>query len=227
MTATRGGFDSETALAAVVVACLEHEGWDVFQEVESPAGLCDLVAVRGSLVWSVETKLAFGTAVVEQAHGRLRFAHLVSVATPRRRGSPVLEDYCRWQGIGWLQVDDPVALDRRPPEACVSEVIAPGLHRRIEGALRAALRPEHKVMARAGTNRGGYFTRFKDTCSKVTAYVRAHPGTTFKGLLDGIETHYAHKGSARAHLAHWVEAGKVEGVRIERDRAHGLRLWPR
>src|SRR5581483_4069856 len=122
MTATRGGFDSESALAAVVVAWLEHEGWDVFQEVESPAGLCDIVAVRGPLVWSVETKLAFGTGVVEQAYDRLRFAHLVSVATPQRRGSSVLEHYCRWQGIGWLQVDDAVALDRRPLEACLSEV---------------------------------------------------------------------------------------------------------
>jgi hypothetical protein len=92
--------------------------------------------------------------------------------------------------------------------------------------LRESLRPEHKTHAKAGTQCGGRWTPWRDTCERIARIVRDDPGIAFKDLLDRFGSfHYVSKGSARAALLTWIHAGKVDGVRIERE-GRKVRLYP-
>jgi len=204
----------EEDYAVPVVAWLRDLRWEVYQEVDGPAGIADIVATQGPLVWAIEVKKQFGVAVVGQAARWRGYANLVSVATgvSGRQYSPdrcFLESVMRERGIGWLVVH----VDGF--EGPVREPVHPRLRRRTSKALKQALREEQKTFARAGSAHGGHFTPFKQTCARVLAYVSAHPGCSIKELLGGIETHYSRVSTARSCLARWILAGVVEGVRSE------------
>ena len=80
----KGWPKSEVELARPVVAWLRLQRWEVYQEVQMGNGgpVADIVARLGNLYWVVECKTKFGLAVMDQAHGWLGYAHLVSVAVP-------------------------------------------------------------------------------------------------------------------------------------------------
>lgn len=218
----RDSFPTESALAAVVVKWLVTQGWEVYQEVDA-GGVCDIVGVRGPVLWAIETKLQFGSAVLEQASNWLGSAHLVSVATPfsRSRRGPLV-DWCDWKGVGWLIVTPEVwsGVGR-----AIEERLQPALRRKIGNRLRKALREEQKTECAAGGAGGGHFTAFRGTCREVAKAVREKPGITIKELVDGITHHYASKSSARSSLVYWIERGKVAGVRVDRE-GKALRLYP-
>ncbi|MCI0489371.1 MAG: hypothetical protein L0229_22490 [Blastocatellia bacterium] len=110
--------------------------------------------------------------------------------------------------------------------ADIVETLAPKLHRKayVE-RLRAALVPERKIFAEAGNAEGKRWTPFQQTCMNVRDAVTGNPGLTIKELVDGISTHYHAPSTARSCLKKWIEAGKVKGVRIEKD-GRVLRLYP-
>lgn len=77
---------TEAELCAEAVAWLRSEGWDVHQEVSSPGGLIDILAVGpdSRRLWAIEAKLGFGLDVLGQALERKRCVHRVSVLVPRQ-----------------------------------------------------------------------------------------------------------------------------------------------
>ncbi len=210
----RGGRDmvramSEVELAAHVVAWLRGRGWTVHQEVEMGRGgpRCDLVAVRGKLLWAIECKTGVGLAVLEQAHQWLPHAHRVSVATRRSRNAfavRVLRDY----GIGWLAVAGPARI--RP-------VVAPAERRRISEKLVRSLADEQRSFAPAGNARARFWSPWKATVAEVQAWSAAHPTAPFADLLRAIRHHYRTAATARSCLRRHIEDGLVPGVRLERD----------
>lgn len=212
-------FSSEKGLAARVVEHLRVEGWTVYQEVHDGSSTCDIVGVRGPLVWAIETKLQFGCAVLEQANGWLSCANLVSVATPPAKTSHVLREYAAWKGIGWLLVtSNRVEEDYR---------LTPAI-RRIrdhEWSLRKHLRPEQQTAVAAGGNEGGYWTDFKDTCRKVATLVAQQPGISLRELVERTKHHYRTNAIARSSIVHWAERGKIAGVELRRE-GKALRLYP-
>ncbi len=221
----------ETAVAAPVVAWLEEQGWDVYQEVTFGGPIADIVATRGPLVLVVECKTSLSLDVIEQAAGWVQAAHLVFVAVPQARSHrSFAERVLRWQGVGMLLVDIPKrytpTYGATAAELVRQRVEAP-LHRRAPGSdrLRAALRPEHKTAAPAGHAGGSRWTPFRETAERVARAVAARPGITLKELLSDTSTHYRSVAAARSSLTKWIEAGVVKGVRLERD-GKALRLWP-
>lgn len=84
-----------------LIRWLQDDGWDVYQEVETPSGVADIVAKMShgklELVWVIEGKKTMGEAVLHQATHHLRHAHLVSVAVPRNTNS-IYHDYCENKG---------------------------------------------------------------------------------------------------------------------------------
>lgn len=213
---------TECELAEKVVAWLRGREFRVYQEVASPwGGVVDIVAVKNDMVWAIETKIAFGLAVVEQAVCHLQSASHVSVATHSRvrRGALFLEEACEWKGIGWIEVD---RWHSRP----VQETLTP---RRLgEGfRLREVLRPEHETFCHAGSAAGGHWTLFKATCIAVRDAVTATPGLTVAEVVARISTHYKQPATARNSIRHWAQRGKIPGVRIDMAGAGGVaRLFP-
>lgn len=209
---------SEAELAAVVVAWLEALGGDVYQEVECAGGVADIVALVRAELWIIETKVAWSLALILQAMERRRDAHRVFIAAPYSRTLNDTSQVCRELGIGVLDV-------RLGSEGCDSGegYGKPSVRTVVESrrwntrpvALAKKLQPEHKTHARAGTN-GGRWTPFRRTCEQVSALVRRQPGITLKELVDNVEHHYSSDSSARSSISHWIEDGKIEGVRIVR-----------
>lgn len=212
---------SEQSIAEVVVAWLEALGADVYQEVEILGGIADIVARVGVEVWIVEVKTSLSLALVTQGMERRRYAHRVYIAAPRTKNMRDVAMLCEEVGIGLLQVTPgetfrgDIAIDPR-----VREMVASRRWNTRPVALADKLKPQHKTHAKAGAiGAGGRWTPFRATCEELAAAARAKPGITLKEAIDGIRHHYSTPRSAMSSLAHWIERGKVPGVRLARS--HG------
>lgn len=213
----------EVELAEKVVAYLEDAGWDVYQEVAIGDRVADIVAVmqwrdKAKLVHVIECKTSLSLAVMSQAWYWLIHANYCSVAVPKRRytnASSFAEMVCRNSGIGVIRVED----------WRIDYDVAPWLRRKRSPRLLPVLRQEHKVYAKAGTNGGGHYTPFKKTCLNILEAVNQNPGIQLKELIDQADHHYANDTTAKSCVRYWVEAGKVAGVRVEKD-GKSLRYYP-
>jgi len=214
----------ETDLAAAVVTHLRDLGWDVHQEVGGAYGArADIVAVRGPLLYVVETKTTLGLAVINQAYEWLHQANYISVAAPSgRRYSQdriCAERILREWGIGLLLVS---LAAYEGEQTRVSEGIAPRLWRKIPAErisrLRGMLCDATRTFARAGNAEGKFWSAFKATVDEVQRRVRETPGLTTKELIGSITHHYSSDSTARSVLLKWLRWGKIPGVRGEGER---------
>jgi hypothetical protein len=201
---------SEQELAQVVITWLEGRGWSVYQEVEARRGgrRCDIVAVRGDLIWAIECKTSIGFAVLEQAHGWLRHAQRVSAAT-RRSSSSFAARVARDYGIGWLVV---TGTRRRR----VRELVEPAERPRITDRLRSCLHDQHRTFAPAGNARARFWSPWKSTVQEIQTWATAHRGGTFTDMLNQVRHHYRTAATARSCLRRHITDGLVPGVRLER-----------
>lgn len=210
---------SEQELAQAVVGWLAARGWTVYQEVELERGgrRCDVVAVRGDVMWAIECKTSIGFAVLEQAHGWLRHAQRVSAATGRSRSAfaaRVARDY----GIGWLVVSG--SARRR-----IREAVPPAERTRVTDRLRRRLTEQQRTYAPAGNARAQFWSPWKSTVGEVQAWAAANPGGAFAAMVDQVRHHYRTRATARSCLRRHITDGLVPGVRIERT-GHRLIIEP-
>lgn len=202
---------SEQDLAAQVVAWLVDSRWVVYQEVACGSCVADIVATQGSLLWVVECKKALSLAVMEQARHWRGCGHLISVATPRASRRAAGRGFAEWAleqaGIGtivaggnFVNEETNARFNRKPS--------------RLDW-MRSALREQQKTYAPAGSAHGGHWTPFKETCDSIRRKLQAEGAPMrLKDLIDSIHTHYRSPSTARACLRHWIEQGKVDGVRL-------------
>lgn len=212
---------TEADLARTVVAELQRQGYETYEEVSLAvqARRADVVGVRGPLVVVVETKAGLSLRLLDQLLAWRGEANLVIGAVAQGRISHAVEQFCRDQGFGLWQVG----------AGGVNERIAPRLLRRAAWQrLRAALRPEHRSgeYAKAGTNGGGHWSPFRDTCRALRRVVQQHPGIELRVALREIDHHYAGHKSAMGALPGLIRKGVVEGVRLDDDDSRSLRLYP-
>lgn len=206
---------TEQEVAALVVAWLESSGLDVYQEVAVSGGVADIVATRGAEVWIVEVKTGWSLDVLQQCLDRKRICHRVFAAVPSARGWSERAALASALGIGAIRVTgESVELRSMPPRLT---------SRRLDISKR--LCPEHKTHAKAGAvGAGGRWTPWRRTCEAVRDFVTAHPGSTLKAVIGGIEHHYASASSAKGSIATWARRGVIPGVRL--DEGPPLSLWP-
>lgn len=212
-------FKSEAELAATVVAWLKTDRWNVYQEVSYRGNLIDIVAERHGYCWCIETKLHFNFEVIEQAMRRREVAAWSSVAVPTYKlmGSRL----CEYEGVGLLEVH---------PRGTVSLRQVPRLNRAGHKSrdtkgltLFDTLRPEQQLQV-AGSNTGGYWTPFKETCREVLAFVRTNPGAEAKAVISGVKHHWANS-SAKATLLASIRKGWIPGVKLVEE-GRTLRIYP-
>lgn len=206
----------ETAVAAPVVEWLTDLGWEVYQEVDAFGPRADIVGVRGPLVWVVEAKTSLSLKLLDQACGWLSQANYVSVVVPERhRWNRFVGMFMRDHGIGEFRIEGDGG--KWNPFRAVDH-LDPVFHRRVDQSIiRRALHPEQKAQI-AGSAGGGYTTPFSRTCDNVRRWMREHPRSTLKEVIDGVEHHYANPASAVNSLRHWIISGKVQGVKWDGNR---------
>ena len=80
---------TEQDIAAQVVEWLSGGEWEIYQEVQPSRNerVADIVAVRGSVYWIIETKRSLSISVLEQAWSWSGHSHLRSVAVPALKRS--------------------------------------------------------------------------------------------------------------------------------------------
>ena len=204
---------TEADLAAVVVAWLRDAGWRVYQEVQVHThGRCaDIVAVQGSIVWVIESKLSLSLDVVEQALKWQGNAHYVSVAVPHgiRRSQNLFDhnlihEVLTWKGVGLILVE----------ETGAAEFIHPLLRRRINAhPLRDALRDRQQDYAPAGNANNQHWSAFKETCETVATAVRDRPGQETSELLSRVKHHWK-TTTAEGNLFQLGQHGGIPGVEM-------------
>lgn len=226
----------ETIVGAAVVALLRERGFEVYQEVLCAWGSClDLAATRGPLLIAVECKVAVTFEVMSQALRWVPHAHHAYVAAPLPRYG--LHEFQRLLleelGLGFIGVREPrdvVYVGDAPEDgtdgAASAEILLdPRWNRRADDRLRKTLREEHKTFAPAGSSGAARWSPFKSTVQELARFVADNPGCTLKTAIDGIRHHYRNKRGAMSSLVHWIDAGSVAGVRIEREDGR-LLLYP-
>jgi hypothetical protein len=208
---------SEAALAAAVVAYLEADGWTAYQEVSLDYklrgasvvgdGRVDIVVTRDGQLGVVECKGGLTFALLAQAKRWIPYAHMVWIAVPFARDSEGRREafsIAREHGFGILVVHDTEIRPRGSPTVRMS----------INDALLRSLRDGHKTSAEAGSNRGGQFTSFKETCEALRRYVTLNPGCKLAEAIAGIKHHYGSKASAESSIRKMMRKGLVPGVYV-------------
>lgn len=210
----------EQDLAAKVVAWLEAQHWDVYQEVQRDGAVADIVAALGPLRWAVECKTSLSLCLLEQALHWIQRAHFVSVAIPRvaaaRRGRGAARIFCNQNGIGMIAVDRRGSIDVYRPPAMRRTALANGW----------ILCPQHKTFAPAGTATGIRWTPFANTCHQLRRLVADRPGLPLAEAMNSIRHHYASDATARATISRYLrkQPGVVKGITCRRD-GRCLRLY--
>lgn len=210
----------EADLAAKIVKWLNEQHYEVYQEVSGNQGVADIVAVMDRRLWVIETKTSLSLAVMQQAHKWKGYAHWVSVGVPFNSGHGFPEMVCRQFGIGVLRVS---MRDRSYSHSDITESVSPILNRKAV-TKHIKLCEAQKSYAVAGNNKSLHWSPYKQTCSGIVDYVKDHPGCCLKEVVENVRHHYASRSGAKQCIAYWAQAGKVPGIRCERDGRH-LRFY--
>jgi hypothetical protein len=187
-------FKSESELALPIVNWLKLEGWEVYKEVKPKrlSAVADIVAVKNNQIWIIETKLNYGSRVIEQAYDWRQYADFISIAVPRTHEKNVVFDFfVQEKGIGVFWVSHVfdgnfyVHLHKTPKikENILREVIT------------ESLRDEQKDSV-AGAAGGGYSTDYKVTISKIKKILEEKGPLSIQNIVDSIEHHYKSRESA-------------------------------
>jgi hypothetical protein len=189
----RSARTSEAEVAALVVAWLEEQGHDVYQEVALGSsiggGVADIVCLVGPQreVWIVEVKAGWSLDLIEQCLDRRRRAHRVFAAVPHARTnhSAILREL----GVGTFVV------------------------RMGDQFVPTRVELDSYWMPPRLTSRHDY-SPFRATCDALLTVVGAHEGLTLKEAVSKTAHHYSTPATAVSSLAKWIEKGVVDGIEL-------------
>ena len=214
----------ETDIAATIVSWLEAQEWETYKEVQvfRYGTVADIVAVKGRLIWVIETKLTLTFEVIAQAIGWRGYAHFVSIGIPvtkryHNKGRHLAEQVCEDYGLGIISVDGQY----------ISSDESPRLDRKtfMIQYIRDSLTPEQKASV-AGSAGSNHWTPWKTTCRDLLKVVTKTPGITMKDAVSELKQHhYASDATAIGSLRQWINLNKIKGIegRVEKGK---LRLYP-
>lgn len=209
-TTKRHGWESETALAACVVAWLKRNEWEVFQEVDAPSGVADIIARKGSVLWAIEAKLNFSFHLFEQAVRWLPHAWDVSVAIPDYGGKRMPEGWhfgiqlARNYGIGILKCDSKINSIAVQPAHTRKTTVPVEQHCKY---LNSRLYEQQKTYSEAGGAGARRWTPFKKTSENLHAFIAANPGCTLDDCANGVTHHYKTKISFKNSVLGLIPKG--------------------
>jgi len=207
----------EVDVARPVVAWLRDQGWTVYQEVKGINA--DIVATLGKRVWIIEAKRFLNWKLIRQATYRIGLANWVSIVVPPRAFCSDAGIVLRHWGIGCLEAEE------YSGQFCVVERLKPRVGKQtVPQFVWDQLSERQQTYCEAGSPGGKAWSPFKQTCEMLRTVVDRTPGISLKDAISQIEHHYASSSSAKQSLSHWIQAGKIRGIRADRGRC--ITLWP-
>lgn len=198
---------SEKTIAVSVQNWLLSQNWDCFPEaqIRHRGPRADIIAIKGPLMWVLETKLSLNLQVIEQA---LRWKGLgalyttVAVLKPKRKRqnrftwySDFVDRFFRQEGLGLILIDN--------ENLSISEVIEPRLHRynypRSKRIVKQ-LDPRMKQYLPGSSGKEGYSSPYRRTMENALKYIQQKNSCSINDLLNNIETHFRIRTKARRFL---------------------------
>ncbi|TGE29772.1 hypothetical protein [Hymenobacter metallicola] len=205
--------NKEQAFCAIVTARLTEDGWAIYQEVETPVGRADIVAVRDGIRWAVEVKTSMNLAVMDQARANAAYFHYSSVAVAAPKGGPVTRSWRFAEECGQVFGFGVISLHPKSHETQMMRTRSRGrLNRR---PLPVKLHEEQKSEVQAGSNRGGQWTTFKSTLRNLEIAVRHSPGIRLRDAIKRISHHYSNEPSATGSISRYIRTGVIKTLRLE------------
>ncbi|HEX8349187.1 MAG TPA: hypothetical protein VF598_04435 [Hymenobacter sp.] len=209
--------NTDQTYCALVVQCLQADGWDIYQEVETRAGRADIVAVRNNLRWAIEVKTSMNLAVMDQARANSAYFHYSSLAVPAPKGSEP-RSWRFAQECGQVFGYGVISLHPNSYEFQRMRTRSRGkLNRR---PLPVALHEEQKTQVAAGTNRGGQWTPFKNTVRNLEMVANTSPGIRLKDAVGRISHHYSNEPSATGSISRYIRSGIIKSLRLDNGRLY-------
>lgn len=206
----------EIDLGIRIIEWLSKDRWEVYQEVACGGYTADIVAldVPKKRHWIIELKLKPSLLAISQAMRWVGAAELVSlaVAGPVRSSSwPAAHAALEHAGVGLIYA---------MPGCDVTETTLPRWENSRPPAgithISHYLVEEQKEYARAGNADGKRYTAWRQTCDRVTNYIKENGPTRMGILVREVDHHYSSPKSAKTSLTHWIRAGRVSGIEIVR-----------
>lgn len=214
---------SEATIAEGIITWLKESGHEVWEEVcpLKGSGRCDIVAKSNGIVWAIEVKNSLNFEVINQAYNWLFHAHKVSIAVPYcstwRKNNQIIRAILKQSGIGlilinktWRYTEDFKTKDLFE----IIEEIKPHFNRKIDKILLNMLQPELQKFGKAGTQSSDYYTPFRMTCDNLKTFLRNHPNSTMKEIVNDIEHHYDSDSCAKASLMQWINKKVIDFIEV-------------
>lgn len=213
-------FETEAELALCVENYLKSQGWQVFKEVKpnSLSSIADIVAVKDKKIWIIETKLQYGTKVLDQAYKWKNYAHYVSIAVPTSKHvSFVLDHFLNHFGLGKIFVYPPTSTTKGivsiKKEATFKKDV-------VDLAIWNSLHIEQKDSI-AGSKGGGYVTPYKLTIAEVKQFLKFNPKSSIDQIVSKIKHHYTSNSIAANNLSKMLVEVETDFI-VENDKGKKL-----
>jgi hypothetical protein len=202
MAKKKNQFKTEAELAEAVVAWLCDMGWTVYKEVliQKSGKIADIVAVKDSEVWIVESKLIYGSKVLEQSYYMKDYSDYISVAIPNAKENLVLDFFAKHQGIGVLEVHSNGGNTEFANYVFRKEMEVKNNNPRFKSQLLESLHEDQKLSI-AGSKGGGYVTPYKLTIDRIKEYLTKNGPKSINDIVQNVPHHYSNNSSAKATLA--------------------------
>lgn len=200
---------SEATLASQLLEYLKNDGWDCYPEalLHYGNGRADIAALKEGKLWILEVKNTLSLRLLEQAieWAVTKAVNRVSVVTPIKKITPLVDDICKWKSIGIMTIHSYSGIKNR--------IVAPDLtyndsklNKNIE-----SLHPDMKNYQPGTSN--GYSTPYNRTMKVVKEFILQNPGSTLSNVVAGIQHHYSSKASAKSGILSGILRGDIEGIR--------------
>lgn len=224
-------YDNEAGMLALLEKVLLANNFEVYKEVSTPNGYCDIVAtipIGGKIYrWGIEGKMVCSDAVIAQAHNNIEFFDYVSICTPKDPNW-IYRDFMKRNGIGCIGLSQSSYF---PEEAIKGELhmwegeskveILPNVFTQCYSSLHHTLLPilnprpkservtlhELHKLEMAGKSAGERLTTYKLTVMKIQEYLKGRGWVPIKTILVDLkdDLYWSNPRNGLYNVCHWEE----------------------
>lgn len=201
----------ESDLAKQLIESFKGLQYDIYQEVETPCGVADIV-LKSNFIWAIEVKTSLSLAVLSQAKNNLKYFNFSSICVPRPKfgftnGAVFAREICKNYGIGIFAVEQ---------FGEINEVKAK--FQRKAMTKRINLYEMCKTYAEAGNSDGRRWTPFNQTIFELRNYVLKNPNCKLRDALKHIKHHYVSISSACQSIPNLIGNGVIDIITMDQDK---------
>lgn len=185
------------------------QGKDIYQEVPTINGVCDIMILDNNIVTSVEVKNTLNFDVIEQAYNNKKCSHYAYIAVLVNKKRRVFQlKICSMLGIGVIYYN--VRSRRDNVSIAVEAVYNPKIH--------PPKLKDWQKKNEAGS-KSERITSFSNFVSEVEILVKDHiDGLTFKEIYEKLDKHYSNVASFKSSFKKMIDRKVIDNIAYTKDR---------